>query len=107
MITRILEKEPVVLSVEEIKALADALADGDGVNRHNARERLEEANHDVTRFTEAVNSLQLEANDNTQKPYSAARTRQLDRLQENQQKLAEAQQRLEDLQDEGRRKRFR
>jgi hypothetical protein len=42
MITRILEKETVVLSVEEIKALADALADGDGVNRHNARERLEE-----------------------------------------------------------------
>lgn len=42
MITRIVEKEPVVLSVEEIKTLADALADGDGVKRHNARTQLEE-----------------------------------------------------------------
>ena len=41
MLARIVEKEPVMLSDEEIKTLADALADGDGVNRHNAREQLE------------------------------------------------------------------
>jgi HEAT repeat protein len=41
MITRILEKQPVMLTDEEIKALVDALADGDGVARHNAREQLE------------------------------------------------------------------
>ena len=41
MITWILEKEPLMLSDEEIRALADALADGDGVTRHNAREQLE------------------------------------------------------------------
>jgi len=31
----------MMLSDKEIKALADALADGDGVTRHNAREQLE------------------------------------------------------------------
>jgi hypothetical protein len=42
MIARVLRDEVVVLSDEEMKALADALADGDGVKRHNAREQLEE-----------------------------------------------------------------
>ena len=41
MITWILEKEPVMLSDEEIEVLVDALAHKDGVTRHNAREQLE------------------------------------------------------------------
>ena len=42
MLARIIEKEPVMLSGEEIRILADALAYRDGVTRHNAREQLEE-----------------------------------------------------------------
>jgi len=71
------------------------------------REKLQQANQDVERFRGQVDSLQRDLNDLSGNIYGAGRTKLLNEIETARKSLADAQQRVADLQEEGRRSRFR
>jgi hypothetical protein len=71
------------------------------------RERLQKANDDVTRLREEQSQVQRALNDVSQNLYGATRTGLLNRLEAVNKDLATAQQSLMDLEEEGRRSRYR
>jgi hypothetical protein len=71
------------------------------------RERLQQAQEDVTRLQTGVDNLQRDLGDPSVGVYGAGRARAISRLEEAQKQLAAAKQKVEDLQEEGRRSRFR
>jgi len=71
------------------------------------RDKLQQANQDVQRYQEQVTNLQQAANDLTGNLYGSGRTKLLNELEQARKNLAEAQQRVAQLQEEGRRSRFR
>lgn len=71
------------------------------------RERLQKAQDEVTRLTSEASQLQTALNDISQNLYGATRTGMLARLDSVNKDLAAAQQSVSDLQEEGRRSRYR
>jgi hypothetical protein len=71
------------------------------------RERVQKAEADVTRLRAEANQLQTALNDISQNLYGATRTGMLNRLESVNKDLAAAQQTVADLQEEGRRARYR
>ena len=71
------------------------------------RDRQQKAQEDVTRLSGDVDRLQSALNDVSQNLYGATRTGLLNRLDQAQKDLAAARQKVADLQEEGRRNRFR
>lgn len=71
------------------------------------REKLQQANEDVERFAGQVDALQRDVNDLSGNIYGAGRTKLLNELEAARKRLVDAQQRVADLQEEGRRSRFR
>ena len=71
------------------------------------RERLQQAQEDVTRLQTGVDNLQRELGDPSMGVYGPGRARSISRLEEAQKQLAAAKQKVDDLQEEGRRSRFR
>lgn len=82
---------------EELRAEAEA----------NWRERLQKAQADVTRLNAEAAQIQTALNDLSQNLYGATRTGMLSRLEEVKKQLSAAQQSVTDLEEEGRRSRFR
>jgi hypothetical protein len=71
------------------------------------RERLQKAQDDITRLSSEASQLQTALNDLSQNLYGATRTGMLARLDEVNKDLAAARQSVADLQEEGRRSRYR
>ena len=71
------------------------------------RERLQKAEADVTRLTSEASQIQVALNDLSQNLYGNTRTGLLARMDEVNKELATAKQSVVDLQEEGRRSRFR
>jgi len=71
------------------------------------RERLQQAQEDVTRLQAGIDSMQRDLGDPTMGVYGAGRAKSISRLEEAQKQLAAAKQKVEDLQEEGRRSRYR
>ncbi len=71
------------------------------------REKLQQATQDVERYQQQADELQRQLNDMTGNLYGAGRTKLLNELETAKQNLAQARQRVADLQEEGRRSRFR
>jgi hypothetical protein len=71
------------------------------------REKLQKATEEVQRLTAQADRLQRALNDLSGNIYGAARSESLRQLEDTKAKLAAAQQQVADLQDEGRRSRFR
>jgi hypothetical protein len=71
------------------------------------REKLQKANEEVGRLTAQADRLQRGLNDLTGNIYGSARSETLRQLEDTKAKLAAAQQQVADLQEEGRRSRFR
>lgn len=71
------------------------------------RERLQQANDDVTRLSADVERLQYGLNDLSQNLYGAGRRAQIARLEEAKGQLVAAHQAVENLAEEGRRASFR
>ena len=71
------------------------------------RERLQKANEDVTRLREEQSQVQRALNDVSQNLYGATRTGLLNRLEAVNKDLAAAQQSVTDIEEEGRRSRYR
>jgi ElaB/YqjD/DUF883 family membrane-anchored ribosome-binding protein len=71
------------------------------------RERLQQAQEEVTRLSAGIETLQRDLGDATVGVYGAGRAKAVSRLEEAQKQLAAAKQRVEDLTEEGRRSRFR
>jgi hypothetical protein len=71
------------------------------------RERLQQAQEEVTRLQTGVDNLQRDLGDATVGVYGAGRAKAISRLEEAQKMLGAAKQKVEDLQEEGRRSRFR
>jgi hypothetical protein len=71
------------------------------------RDKLQHFQGEVTRLNEVVSSLQADVNDSYVAVYSAGRARQVARLEEAQKSLAAAKQQVIDLEEEGRRNRYR
>jgi len=71
------------------------------------RDRLQQAQEDVTRLSAGVEGLQRDLADPSVGVYGAGRARAVSRLEEAQKQLAAAKQKVEDLQEEGRRSRYR
>ena len=71
------------------------------------RERLQQSRNDVSRLSAEANQLQTGLNDMTQNLYGANRTNAMNRLEEVKKQLAAAQTSVVDLEEEGRRSRFR
>jgi len=71
------------------------------------RERVQKAEADVTRLRDEASQLQTALNDISQNLYGATRTGMLNRLEAINKELAAAQQSVSDLQEEGRRSRYR
>jgi hypothetical protein len=71
------------------------------------RERFQQAQDEVTRLSGIVDGLQRDLGDPSMGVYGAGRAKTLNRMDEAQKALAAAKQRVEDLQEEGRRNRFR
>lgn len=71
------------------------------------RERLQKAEGDVTRLTSEASQVQTALNDVSQNLYGATRAGLMTRLDEINKDLAAARQSVSDLQEEGRRSRFR
>jgi hypothetical protein len=71
------------------------------------RQRLDQARTEVTSLTDKVNRIQLTLNDMTANLYSSSRTAALDHLEATKKELAAAQQKVADLEEEGRRNRYR
>jgi hypothetical protein len=82
---------------EELRAEAEA----------KWRERLQKAEADVTRLTSEASQLQTALNDISQNLYGNTRTGMMARLDEVNKDLAAARQSVADLQEEGRRSRYR
>lgn len=70
-------------------------------------ERLQQAQDDVARLQSGVDSMQRDLGDPTMGVYGAGRAKSIARLEEAQKQLSAAKQKVEDLQEEGRRSRFR
>lgn len=81
--------------------------DGAAKRQKAWRESLDNASKEVTHYQGEVERIQLALNDNTVNPYSPGRTQGLDSLDTAKQKLAEAQKKVADLQEEGRSNRWR
>ena len=71
------------------------------------RQRVEAANKDVAAYRERIDQIQLDLNDISGGLYSPRRAGLQTRLEEAQKSLASAEQKLADLQEEGRRNLFR
>ena len=71
------------------------------------RERLQQANDDVTRLSADVERLQYGLNDLSQNLYGAGRRAQIARLEEAKGQLVAARQAVESIEEEGRRSSFR
>jgi DNA repair exonuclease SbcCD ATPase subunit len=71
------------------------------------RERLAKANEDVTRIQAELDRIQTQLNDISGPLYGGSRTALLSRFEDGQRQLATAKKAVEDLQEEGRRARFR
>jgi len=71
------------------------------------RDRLQQAQEEVTRLSGIVDGLQRDLGDATVGVYGTGRAKMLSRMDEAQKMLAAAKQKVEDLQEEGRRSRFR
>jgi hypothetical protein len=71
------------------------------------RDRQQKAQEEVTRLSGEVDRLQTALNDVSQNLYGATRTGLLNRLDQAQKDLATAKQKVADLQEEGRRSRYR
>lgn len=71
------------------------------------RESLDNANKEVVHYTAEVDRIQLGLNDNTVNPYSPGRAQAAEALEAAKQKLAEAQKKVADLEEQGRRSRWR
>jgi len=71
------------------------------------RERLQQARNDVSRLSAEAGQLQLGLNDLTQNLYGVNRVAAMNRLDEVKKQLAAAQASVADLEEEGRRSRFR
>lgn len=84
-------------SEEEIRAEASAAW----------RKKLERAQENVRILQEQMDRIQMDLNDSSGGFYGARRTRMLDLLEETKTKLADAQKEVTDIEDEGRRNRYR
>jgi len=73
----------------------------------NWRERLTKANEDVTRISAEIDRAQLALNDISGPLYGGTRGGLITRVEEGQRQLAIAKKAVEDLQEEGRRARYR
>jgi hypothetical protein len=71
------------------------------------RERVQKAEADVTRLRDEASQIQTALNDVSQNMYGANRASLLNRLESVNKDLAAAQQSVSDLQEEGRRSRYR
>ncbi len=71
------------------------------------RKKVEVAQNNVQVYQDQVNKLQLDLNDASGGFYSARRTTIMSTLEDTKKKLADAQQTLSDLEDEGRRNGYR
>jgi hypothetical protein len=71
------------------------------------RDRVQKAQAEVTRLNTEANALQTSLNDLSQNLYGSNRTATMNRLDEVKKQLAAAQQSVSDLEEEGRRSRFR
>jgi len=71
------------------------------------RSRLQQAQDEVARLAGIVDSLQSELGDATVGVYGTGRAKAMSRMDEAQKALAAAKQKVDDLQEEGRRSRFR
>ncbi|PYQ01620.1 MAG: hypothetical protein DMF82_18790 [Acidobacteria bacterium] len=61
----------------------------------------------MTRLQAGIDSMQRDLGDPTMGVYGAGRAKSISRLEEAQKQLAAAKQKVEDLQEEGRRSRYR
>lgn len=73
----------------------------------NWRDRVQKAQAEVTRLNAEANTLQTSLNDLSQNLYGSNRANTMNRLDEVKKQLAAAQQAVADLEEEGRRSRFR
>jgi hypothetical protein len=71
------------------------------------REKLQKANQEVQSFSQLADSIQKNLGDMTGNMYGSQRTSLLSQLEQVKADLSAAQQRVADLQEEGRRSRFR
>jgi chromosome segregation ATPase len=71
------------------------------------RNRLQKAREEISRFNAEANQLQASLNDLSQNIYGSNRAATITRLEEVRKQLAAAQQSVADLEEEGRRSRFR
>jgi chromosome segregation ATPase len=71
------------------------------------RDRVQKARDEIGRLNTEANALQTSLNDLSQNLYGAHRTATMNRLDEVKKQLAAAQQAVADLEEEGRRSRFR
>jgi hypothetical protein len=71
------------------------------------REQLQKAQGDVSRLNAEASELQTALNDLSQNLYGATRTGRMTRLEEVRKQLATAQQSVSDLEEQGRRSRYR
>jgi hypothetical protein len=71
------------------------------------RDRFQQAQDEVTRLSGVVDGLQRDLGDATVGVYGPGRAKMISRMEEAQKALAAAKQRADDLQEEGRRNRFR
>jgi hypothetical protein len=71
------------------------------------RQKLDQARKEAEVYKDIVDRLQLELNDISGGVYNPARSSKIAFLEENQQLLAQTQQRIADLEAEGRRNRYR
>jgi hypothetical protein len=71
------------------------------------RTKLEQARKEVSAYEDVINKVQLDLNDMSGGVYGAGRAAKIAFLEENRQKLAEAQARVAALEDEGRRNLYR
>lgn len=71
------------------------------------RQKLDQARKEAAVYQDIIDKLQLELNDISGGVYSPGRASKIAFLEENQQLLADTQQRIADLEEEGRRNRYR
>jgi len=87
---------------------AAASAEDEATKKQKAwRESLDNANKEVAHYTGEVQRIQLALNDNTVDMYSPGRLQAVEAFETAKQKLAEAQKKVADLEQEGRRNRWR
>ena len=85
-----------------------ATAEDESAKKEKAwRTSLDNANKEVAHYSAEVDRIQLGLNDNTVNPYSPGRAQAAEALEGAKQKLAEAQKKVADLEEQGRRNRWR